>query len=195
MWISIRPSLSLPAAANGVKNHYRIQPSQHNPQFPSTHAAIPLFSISPLSPSSDSVTIFCSLVSRIRFGSQAMDDVCEGTCISLVEQEEKILEWWSEVKAFDTQLEKTKDLLEYVFHDGPAFATGLPHYGHILAGTIKDIVTRYQTMTGHHVTRRFGWDCHGLPVEHEIDMKLGIKSREDVRWGVGKGNYQDWEVD
>ncbi|KAI3497709.1 hypothetical protein L1887_33203 [Cichorium endivia] len=120
-----------------------------------------------------------------------MDDVCEGTCISLVEQEEKILEWWSEVKAFDTQLEKTKDLPEYVFYDGPPFATGLPHYGHILAGTIKDIVTRYQTMTGHHVTRRFGWDCHGLPVEHEIDMKLGIKSREDViKMGIDKYNEE-----
>ncbi|PRQ33671.1 putative isoleucine--tRNA ligase [Rosa chinensis] len=69
---------------------------------------------------------------------------------------------------------------EYVFYDGPAFATGLPHYGHVLAGTIKDIVMRYQSMTGHHVTRRFGWDCHGLPVETEIDKKLNIKTRQDV---------------
>ncbi|XP_024982543.1 isoleucine--tRNA ligase, cytoplasmic [Cynara cardunculus var. scolymus] len=109
-----------------------------------------------------------------------MDDVCEGKDFSFPKQEEKILQWWTEVKAFETQLEKTKGLPEYIFYDGPPFATGLPHYGHILAGTIKDIVTRYQTMTGHHVTRRFGWDCHGLPVEHEIDTKLGIKSREDV---------------
>lgn len=57
---------------------------------------------------------------------------------------------------------------------------GLPHYGHILAGTIKDVVTRYFTAKGHHVTRRFGWDCHGLPVEYEIDQKLNIKTREDV---------------
>lgn len=109
-----------------------------------------------------------------------MDDVCEGKDFSFPKQEEKILQWWTEVKAFETQLEKTKGLPEYIFYDGPPFATGLPHYGHILAGTIKDIVTRYQTMTGHHVTRRFGWDCHGLPVEHEIDTKLGIKTREDV---------------
>ncbi|KAL9276099.1 hypothetical protein ACSQ67_026358 [Phaseolus vulgaris] len=66
-----------------------------------------------------------------------------------------------------------------------------PHYGHILAGTIKDIVTRYQSMTGHHVTRRFGWDCHGLPVENEIDKKLGIKKREDVlKLGIDKYNEE-----
>lgn len=56
----------------------------------------------------------------------------------------------------------------------------MPHYGHLLAGTIKDIVTRYASQTGHHVTRRFGWDCHGLPVEYEIDKKLEIKTRQDV---------------
>ncbi|KVI01022.1 Aminoacyl-tRNA synthetase, class 1a, anticodon-binding [Cynara cardunculus var. scolymus] len=122
----------------------------------------------------------CGRKTRLGFRSQAMDDVCEGKDFSFPKQEEKILQWWTEVKAFETQLEKTKGLPEYIFYDGPPFATGLPHYGHILAGTIKDIVTRYQTMTGHHVTRRFGWDCHGLPVEHEIDTKLGIKSREDV---------------
>ncbi|XP_071903671.1 isoleucine--tRNA ligase, cytoplasmic-like [Coffea arabica] len=120
-----------------------------------------------------------------------MDDVCEGKDFSFPNQEEKILEFWAEVKAFETQLEKTKDFPEYIFYDGPPFATGLPHYGHILAGTIKDIVTRYQSMTGHHVTRRFGWDCHGLPVEHEIDLKLGIKSREDVlKMGIDKYNEE-----
>ncbi len=65
----------------------------------------------------------------------------------------------------------------YVFYDGPPFATGLPHYGHILAGTIKDVVTRYACATGHHCTRRFGWDCHGLPVEYEIDKALGARPR------------------
>jgi hypothetical protein len=64
----------------------------------------------------------------------------------------------------------------YVFYDGPPFATGLPHYGHILAGTIKDVVTRYACATGHHCTRRFGWDCHGLPVEYEIDKALGARA-------------------
>ncbi|KAL0389278.1 UNVERIFIED_CONTAM: Isoleucine--tRNA ligase, cytoplasmic [Sesamum calycinum] len=119
-----------------------------------------------------------------------MDDVCEGKDFSFPAQEEKILSWWDEIDAFKTQLERTKHFPEYIFYDGPPFATGLPHYGHILAGTIKDIVTRYQSMTGHHVTRRFGWDCHGLPVEHEIDQKLGIKSREDVI-KMGIGNYNE----
>ncbi|XP_058214010.1 isoleucine--tRNA ligase, cytoplasmic isoform X2 [Rhododendron vialii] len=119
-----------------------------------------------------------------------MDDVCEGKDFSFPKQEEKIIQWWEEIKAFETQLERTKHLPEYVFYDGPPFATGLPHYGHILAGTIKDVVTRYQTMRGHHVTRRFGWDCHGLPVEFEIDTKLGIKTRDDVL-KMGIGNYND----
>ncbi|MCD7466072.1 hypothetical protein HAX54_002422, partial [Datura stramonium] len=118
-----------------------------------------------------------------------MEDVCEGKDFSFPNQEEKILQWWEQVKAFETQLEKTKNQPEYVFYDGPPFATGLPHYGHILAGTIKDIVTRYQSMTGHHVTRRFGWDCHGLPVEHEIDEKLEIKTKQQViEMGIDKYN-------
>ncbi|CAA2997309.1 isoleucine--tRNA ligase, cytoplasmic-like [Olea europaea var. sylvestris] len=120
----------------------------------------------------------------------SMDDVCEGKDFSFPLQEEKVLSWWDDIKAFETQLERTKHLPEYIFYDGPPFATGLPHYGHILAGTIKDIVTRYQSMTGHHVTRRFGWDCHGLPVEHEIDQKLKINSREDVI-KMGIGNYNE----
>ncbi|XP_048329423.1 isoleucine--tRNA ligase, cytoplasmic [Ziziphus jujuba] len=120
-----------------------------------------------------------------------MEDVCEGKDFSFPKNEEKILHLWSEIKAFETQLARTKDYPEYIFYDGPPFATGLPHYGHILAGTIKDIVTRYHTMTGHHVTRRFGWDCHGLPVENEIDKKLGIKRREDVlKFGIDKYNEE-----
>ncbi|KAJ8445295.1 hypothetical protein Cgig2_024501 [Carnegiea gigantea] len=120
-----------------------------------------------------------------------MEDVCEGKDFSFPKEEEKILELWDQIKAFETQLKKTENQPEYVFYDGPPFATGLPHYGHILAGTIKDIVTRYQSLTGHHVTRRFGWDCHGVPVEHEIDTKLGIKSRSDVfEMGIGKYNEE-----
>ncbi|KAF7827269.1 isoleucine--tRNA ligase, cytoplasmic [Senna tora] len=120
-----------------------------------------------------------------------MDDVCEGKDFSFPKQEETILHLWSEIKAFETQLARTENSPEYIFYDGPPFATGLPHYGHILAGTIKDIVTRYQTMKGHHVTRRFGWDCHGLPVENEIDKKLGIKKREDVlKLGIDKYNEE-----
>ena len=104
-------------------------------------------------------------------------------------EEEKTLAYWEEIKAFEKSLELSKDRPEYTFYDGPPFATGLPHYGHILAGTIKDTVTRYAHQTGHHVTRRFGWDCHGLPVEYEIDKDLNITSRDDVMaMGIDKYN-------
>ncbi|XP_038715850.1 isoleucine--tRNA ligase, cytoplasmic-like isoform X2 [Tripterygium wilfordii] len=120
-----------------------------------------------------------------------MDEVCEGKDFSFPNEEERILQFWSDIKAFETQLKRTENLPEYVFYDGPPFATGLPHYGHILAGTIKDIVTRYQTMIGHHVTRRFGWDCHGLPVENAIDKKLNIKRRDEVlTMGIDKYNEE-----
>jgi isoleucyl-tRNA synthetase len=69
------------------------------------------------------------------------------------------------------------DNCRFTFYDGPPFATGRPHHGHVLAGTIKDIVTRYAHQTGHHVERRFGWDCHGVPVEYEIDKKLNVGTR------------------
>lgn len=96
------------------------------------------------------------------------------------EEEEKILKMWQETNAFQRSLEVSKERPPFVFFDGPPFATGLPHYGHILAGTIKDVVIRYATMKGHYVERRNGWDCHGLPVEYEIDKKLGIKTKDDV---------------
>ena len=79
----------------------------------------------------------------------------------------------------------------YTFYDGPPFATGLPHYGHILAGTIKDVVTRYAHQQGYHVERRFGWDCHGLPVEYEIDKTLNIRGPDDVaRMGIAAYNNE-----
>src|SRR4051812_24389758 len=93
---------------------------------------------------------------------------------SFVEDEERILRFWTENDIFQKSMRLSKEAgrPEYVFYDGPPFATGTPHYGHILAGTIKDVVTRYAHQTGHHVERRFGWDCHGLPIEFEIDKKL-----------------------
>ena len=100
--------------------------------------------------------------------------------INFAQEEAKVLAEWTKNKTFERSLELSKGRPLYSFYDGPPFATGLPHYGHILAGTIKDIVTRFAHQTGHHVERRFGWDCHGLPVEYEIDQKLGIKSKDDV---------------
>ncbi|KAF1745068.1 hypothetical protein MXB_3965 [Myxobolus squamalis] len=103
--------------------------------------------------------------------------------------EERVLSYWEEIKAFETSTKLSQGKPEYSFYDGPPFATGLPHYGHILAGTIKDIVTRYAYGTGHHVSRRFGWDCHGLPVEHEIDKIHSIKGPEDVmKMGIKQYN-------
>eukprot|EP00924_Labyrinthula_sp_SR-Ha-C_P008800 augustus_masked-scaffold_2-processed-gene-3.48-mRNA-1 protein AED:0.01 eAED:0.02 QI:0/-1/0/1/-1/1/1/0/1176 len=99
--------------------------------------------------------------------------------------------FWKEIDAFQESLRQSsaENRKPFTFYDGPPFATGLPHYGHLLAGTIKDIVTRFAHQTGHHVERRFGWDCHGLPVEYEIDKKLGIKSSEDVqKLGIEKYN-------
>lgn len=100
--------------------------------------------------------------------------------IDFAKAEEEILQFWEKSKVFETSLELNKDKPKFTFYDGPPFATGLPHYGHLLAGTIKDVVTRFAHQSGHYVERRFGWDCHGLPVEYEIDQTLNIKGPEDV---------------
>src|SRR6202142_4749563 len=88
---------------------------------------------------------------------------------SFPHREERILKFWGEENIFLKTLEATKKGPQFSFYDGPPFATGLPHYGHLLAGTIKDVVPRYKTMKGFCVPRRFGWDCHGLPIENEIE--------------------------
>ena len=95
-------------------------------------------------------------------------------------QEEEILKYWEEINAFHRSLEMNKGNPKYTFYDGPPFATGLPHHGHIAAGTIKDVVTRYAHQNGFDVERRFGWDCHGLPIEFEIDKAYNIKTKKEV---------------
>ncbi|MGA1676280.1 MAG: isoleucine--tRNA ligase, partial [Pseudomonadales bacterium] len=109
---------------------------------------------------------------------------------SFVEMEHSILERWAAEDVFQESLRRTRDASPYIFYDGPPFATGLPHHGHIVASTIKDIVPRYWTMQGRHVMRRFGWDCHGLPIEHEIDKQLGMSAQEAVR-ELGVAGYND----
>jgi len=94
--------------------------------------------------------------------------------------EEEVLRVWKEDGTFGTSVESTKGKRSYVFYDGPPFATGLPHYGHLLAGTLKDIVPRYWTMRGYHVPRRFGWDCHGLPVENEMEKEFNVSGKRDI---------------
>jgi isoleucyl-tRNA synthetase len=102
------------------------------------------------------------------------------TDVNLPAEEEKILKFWDDHKIFEKSVTARKDAKAYSFYDGPPFATGLPHYGHLLAGTLKDVVPRYWTMKGYSVPRRFGWDCHGLPVENEINKTMNIKSNKDV---------------
>nr|XP_012152876.1 PREDICTED: isoleucine--tRNA ligase, cytoplasmic isoform X1 [Megachile rotundata] len=108
--------------------------------------------------------------------------------INFPKEEEIILELWKKLDIFENCLKQSKGKPKYSFYDGPPFATGLPHYGHILAGTIKDIITRYAHQSGYHVERRFGWDTHGLPVEYEIDKSLNIKGPDDVA-KMGIANY------
>ncbi|XP_063767146.1 isoleucine--tRNA ligase, cytoplasmic [Eleginops maclovinus] len=111
--------------------------------------------------------------------------------INFPSEEEKIMKLWQDKDCFQECLKQSKNRPKYTFYDGPPFATGLPHYGHILAGTIKDVVTRFAHQSGFHVDRRFGWDCHGLPVEYEIDNTLGIKGPEDVaKMGIAEYNKQ-----
>jgi isoleucyl-tRNA synthetase len=107
----------------------------------------------------------------------------------IAEREEEILKLWQEKEIFKKSLEKDSPKGEFVFYDGPPFATGLPHYGHILAGTMKDYVGRYQTMKGKHVERRWGWDTHGLPIENIVENELGLKSKKDIEdFGLEKFN-------
>ncbi|EON67537.1 isoleucyl-tRNA synthetase [Coniosporium apollinis CBS 100218] len=106
-------------------------------------------------------------------------------------EEERILKFWKEISAFERQVELSKGNKPYTFYDGPPFATGLPHYGHLLASTIKDIIPRYWSMKGRYVERRFGWDTHGLPIEYEIDKKLGISGKDAVmKMGIEKYNAE-----
>lgn len=105
------------------------------------------------------------------------------------EKEKEILEFWKKNKTFEKSLKKTGGEKEYVFYDGPPFATGLPHYGHILASVLKDAIPRFWTMKGNHVRRVWGWDCHGLPVETIAEKELKINSKDEIeKMGVDKFN-------
>lgn len=109
---------------------------------------------------------------------------------SFVDSELRVLEFWEKNRIFEKSLEQTKDKEPFIFYDGPPFATGLPHHGHLLAGTLKDIVPRYWTMKGRYVQRRFGWDTHGLPIEQEINKKLGMTAHDALE-KLGVKGYND----
>lgn len=107
----------------------------------------------------------------------------------LAAREEEILEYWNKEGIFEKSLAKVAPKGEYVFYDGPPFANGLPHYGHLLQSAIKDTIPRYRTMQGYHVARRWGWDCHGLPVENLVEKELGFKNKRDIEeYGIEKFN-------
>ncbi|HLL65079.1 MAG TPA: isoleucine--tRNA ligase [Micromonosporaceae bacterium] len=122
--------------------------------------------------------------------------------------ERRVLEYWAQDSTFEGSVQErpagSNGDNEFVFYDGPPFANGMPHYGHLLTGYIKDVVPRYQTMRGRRVERRFGWDCHGLPAEVEAEKQLGISTKAEIlALGVDKFNAacrssvlrytQDWE--
>ena len=109
---------------------------------------------------------------------------------NFVDAEHNLLKFWNEKNIFKKSLEKNPSSDPYIFYDGPPFATGLPHHGHLVGSILKDVVPRYWTMKGKFVQRRFGWDCHGLPIEHEIDKSLGMSSLEAVKQ-LGVKGYND----
>lgn len=105
------------------------------------------------------------------------------------DREEGILKFWQDYKIFEKSLDKEAPKGEFVFYDGPPFATGLPHFGHLLPTTLKDLIPRYKTMRGYRVRRRWGWDCHGLPVENLIEKELGFTGKKDIEaYGIEKFN-------
>ncbi|ODH47857.1 isoleucine-tRNA ligase [Paracoccidioides brasiliensis] len=111
--------------------------------------------------------------------------------VDFPKEEEAVLKRWKEIGAFEKQVELSRGREPYTFYDGPPFATGLPHYGHLLASTIKDIIPRYWSMKGRYVERRFGWDTHGVPIEYEIDKALGMSGSEAVeKLGLAKYNNE-----
>lgn len=109
--------------------------------------------------------------------------------LSFPQGEEAMLRLWEEQRTFERSVAERPTDRSYIFYDGPPFATGLPHYGHFVASTIKDIVPRYWTMRGYRVERRFGWDTHGLPIEMDVEKKLGLLGPSSIRaYGVGEFN-------
>lgn len=106
------------------------------------------------------------------------------------EMEQELVQQWKEQRTFERSVEERPTDKQFVFYDGPPFATGLPHYGHIVASTLKDVVPRYATMNGFRVERRWGWDCHGLPIENLIEQELQLKTKQDIE-AIGVDKFND----
>ena len=119
--------------------------------------------------------------------------------------EREVLEYWKKHRIFEKSVGEKDSRPEFVFYDGPPFATGLPHYGHLLQSIVKDVVPRYKTMQGYRVERKWGWDCHGLPIENLVEKELGFKNKKEIQeYGIDKFNEacrskvlefaEDWKV-
>jgi isoleucyl-tRNA synthetase len=109
--------------------------------------------------------------------------------VDLVELEHRVLDFWKREGIFERSVKQREGAPEWVFYDGPPTANGKPHIGHVEARTFKDFYPRYRTMTGHHVLRKAGWDCHGLPVELEVEREIGTKTKRDIEaFGIAEFN-------
>jgi isoleucyl-tRNA synthetase len=113
----------------------------------------------------------------------------KGKSYNITDKEQLLVDFWNANDIFQKSIDNNKDGKPFVFYDGPPFATGLPHYGHLLAGFIKDSISRWAVINGHYVPRRAGFDCHGLPIEFEIEKKLGIKTKDQIlKYGIDNYN-------
>src|SRR3990167_9067657 len=121
----------------------------------------------------------------------SMREKSESNKKTVSEREEEILKFWQENVIFEKSLELRRGGELFTFYDGPPFATGKPHYGHMPSSLLKDVIPRYQTMRGKYVPRRWGWDCHGLPLENIIEQELGLAHKKDIeQYGIAKFNAQ-----
>ena len=117
------------------------------------------------------------------------------TAQSFPELEQQVLERWRERDVFNESIRRREGAEPFVFYEGPPTANGRPGSHHVLSRVFKDVFPRYKTMQGYHVPRKAGWDCHGLPVELEIEKELGFKSKEDIeRYGVAEFNAKCREL-
>ncbi|MFA6427182.1 MAG: isoleucine--tRNA ligase [Candidatus Magasanikbacteria bacterium] len=107
------------------------------------------------------------------------------------QNEQEILKYWDEHQCFEKSVSERPENNPYVFYDGPPFATGLPHYGHILSSVIKDVVPRYWTMKGYRVRRRWGWDCHGLPIENLVEKELKVSGKKQIEENLGVDKFNE----
>ncbi len=110
---------------------------------------------------------------------------------TIPQKEQEILDFWQKEKIFEKSVEKPTPKGDFVFFDGPPFATGTPHYGHIVASLIKDAMPRYFTMRGYKVERRWGWDCHGLPIENIVEEELKSSSKKELEEKVGVAAFNE----